>query len=151
VTTFGDPANRDGWLRAQNYRKGPGHGAPREVFGPNSQARQNAVHMASVALPYSILKRLKQLSPYAGDYPPNFRDSRTPPGNTIRPGLTLAKHLNVGSKRVLDDKMAGLQSRSPVSCQQLLEMAVASEFRVWAEAERLSSGAVRMVGRRGYE
>jgi hypothetical protein len=45
-------------LRAQDFRKGPGHGAPWEVFGPNGQARQNAVYMASVALPYGILKGL---------------------------------------------------------------------------------------------
>ena len=45
-------------LRAQDYRKGPGHGAPWEVYGPNGQGRQNAVYMASVALPYGILKRL---------------------------------------------------------------------------------------------
>ncbi len=45
-------------LRAQDFRKGPGHGAPWEVYGPNGQARQNAVYMASVALPYGILKRL---------------------------------------------------------------------------------------------
>ena len=45
-------------LRAQDFRKGPGHGAPWEVFGPNGQARQNAVYMASVALPYGILKHL---------------------------------------------------------------------------------------------
>jgi hypothetical protein len=45
-------------LRAQDFRKGPGHGAPWEVFGPNGQARQNAVYMASVALPYGILKDL---------------------------------------------------------------------------------------------
>ncbi len=45
-------------LRAQDFRKGPGHGAPWEVFGPNGQARQNPVYMASVALPYGILKRL---------------------------------------------------------------------------------------------
>jgi hypothetical protein len=45
-------------LRAQDFRKGHGHGAPWEVFGPNGQARQNGVYMASVALPYGILKRL---------------------------------------------------------------------------------------------
>jgi hypothetical protein len=45
-------------LRAQDYRKGPGHGAPWEAFGPNGQARQNPVYMASVALPYGILKDL---------------------------------------------------------------------------------------------
>ena len=45
-------------LRAQDYRKGPGHGAPWEVYGPNGKGRQNAVYMASVALPYGILKRL---------------------------------------------------------------------------------------------
>lgn len=45
-------------LRAQDFRKGPGYGAPWEVFGANGQARQNGVYMASAALPYSILKRL---------------------------------------------------------------------------------------------
>ena len=45
-------------LRAQDYRKGPVHGAPWEVYGPNGQGRQNAVYMASVALPYGILKHL---------------------------------------------------------------------------------------------
>jgi hypothetical protein len=45
-------------LRAQDFRKGPGHGAPWEVYGPNGQGRQNAVYMASVALPYGILKHL---------------------------------------------------------------------------------------------
>jgi len=45
-------------LRAQDFRKGPGYGAPWEVFGANGQARQNGVYMASVALPYGILKRL---------------------------------------------------------------------------------------------
>jgi hypothetical protein len=45
-------------LRAQDFRKGPGHGAPWEAYGLNGQARQNAVYMASVALPYSILKGL---------------------------------------------------------------------------------------------
>jgi len=45
-------------LRAQDFRKGPGHGAPWEVFGPKGTARQNPVYMASVALPYGILKGL---------------------------------------------------------------------------------------------
>ena len=45
-------------LRAQDYRKGAGHGAPWEVYGPNGKSRQNAVYMASVALPYGILKGL---------------------------------------------------------------------------------------------
>ena len=45
-------------LRAQDYRKGAGHGAPWEVYGPNGKGRQNAVYMASVALPYGILKHL---------------------------------------------------------------------------------------------
>jgi hypothetical protein len=45
-------------LRAQDFRKGPGHGAPWEVYGPNGHARQNAVYMASVTLPYGILKHL---------------------------------------------------------------------------------------------
>lgn len=41
-------------LRAQDFRRGGG--APWEVYGPNGKARQNAVYMASVALPYGILK-----------------------------------------------------------------------------------------------
>jgi hypothetical protein len=45
-------------LRAQDFRKGPGCGAPWECYGPDGQARQNPVYMASVALPYGILKRL---------------------------------------------------------------------------------------------
>ena len=45
-------------LRAQDFRKAPGNGAPWEVFGRNGQARQNPVYMASVALPYSVLKDL---------------------------------------------------------------------------------------------
>jgi hypothetical protein len=45
-------------LRAQDFRKGPGHGAPWEVYGRNGSARQNAVYMASVALPYGILSVL---------------------------------------------------------------------------------------------
>jgi hypothetical protein len=45
-------------LRAQDFRKGPSYGAPWEVFGPNGTARQNGVYMASVALPYGILKGL---------------------------------------------------------------------------------------------
>ncbi len=45
-------------LRSQDFRLGPGHGAPWEVFGPNGTARQNPVYMASVALPYGILRNL---------------------------------------------------------------------------------------------
>jgi hypothetical protein len=45
-------------LRTQDFRKGAGGGAPWEAYGPNGQARQNAVYVASVALPYSILKGL---------------------------------------------------------------------------------------------
>jgi hypothetical protein len=45
-------------LRAQDFRKGPGHGAPWEVYGANGQGRQNPVYMASVALSYGILKSL---------------------------------------------------------------------------------------------
>lgn len=45
-------------LRAQDFRKGPGHSAPWEVFGPNASALRNPVYMASVALPYSVLQRL---------------------------------------------------------------------------------------------
>ena len=45
-------------LHAQDFRKGPGHGAPWEVYGPDGKGRQDAVYMASVALPYGILKGL---------------------------------------------------------------------------------------------
>lgn len=45
-------------LREQDFRKGPGHNAPWEVFGQSSQALRNPVYMASVALPYSDLKTL---------------------------------------------------------------------------------------------
>jgi hypothetical protein len=45
-------------LRSQDFRKGAGHGAPWEAFGRNGQARQNPVYMASVALPYGVLKKL---------------------------------------------------------------------------------------------
>jgi hypothetical protein len=45
-------------LRAQDFRRGKGYGAPWEVYGPNGRARQNPVYMASVALPYGILKKL---------------------------------------------------------------------------------------------
>jgi hypothetical protein len=45
-------------LREQDFRKWPGFGAPWEVFGPDRKARQNPVYLASVALPYGILKRL---------------------------------------------------------------------------------------------
>jgi hypothetical protein len=46
-------------MRAQDFRKGPGYGAPWECYGRNGQARQNAVYMASVALPYGILRSLR--------------------------------------------------------------------------------------------
>ncbi len=47
-------------LRAQDFRKGQGYGAPWEdFFGANGPERRNAVYMVSVALPYSILKELK--------------------------------------------------------------------------------------------
>lgn len=45
-------------LRREDFRRGRGHGAPWEVFGPGGSARQNPVYMASVAVPYGILKRL---------------------------------------------------------------------------------------------
>ncbi len=47
-------------LRAHDFRKGPGNGAPWEVYGRNGSARQNAVYLASVALPYGILKHFQQ-------------------------------------------------------------------------------------------
>lgn len=45
-------------LRAQDFRKGAGHGAPWEVYGPNAPAWRNPVYLVSVALPYGILKDL---------------------------------------------------------------------------------------------
>jgi hypothetical protein len=45
-------------LRAQDFRKGAGRGAPWEVYGPNVPARRNPVYLVSVALPYGILKDL---------------------------------------------------------------------------------------------
>lgn len=45
-------------LRQQDFRKGEGHHAPWEVFGPNASALRNPVYMASVALPYSVLRNL---------------------------------------------------------------------------------------------
>jgi hypothetical protein len=48
-----------GHLRAQDFRQGAGHGAPWEVYGRNGQGRQNPVYMASVALPYGILRNLR--------------------------------------------------------------------------------------------
>ncbi|MGZ5568873.1 MAG: hypothetical protein ACXWKG_17830, partial [Limisphaerales bacterium] len=53
-------------LRKQDFRKGPGHGAPWEVFGPNVEALRNPVYMASVALPYSTLKTLGATSDRKG-------------------------------------------------------------------------------------
>lgn len=45
-------------LRREDFRQGVANGAPWEVIGRSAKARQNAVYMASVALPYGILKRL---------------------------------------------------------------------------------------------
>ncbi|HTL16264.1 MAG TPA: hypothetical protein VL793_03455 [Patescibacteria group bacterium] len=45
-------------LRGADFRKEAGSGAPWEVWGPRENVRQNPVYMASVALPYSILKGL---------------------------------------------------------------------------------------------
>ncbi len=45
-------------LRAQDFRKGTGHGAPWEAFGPNGKARQNPVYLASVAVPDAVLQHL---------------------------------------------------------------------------------------------
>ncbi|MFO1447804.1 MAG: hypothetical protein U1F61_06565 [Opitutaceae bacterium] len=45
-------------LRREDFRQGPGHGAPWEVFGRTTTERQNAIYMVSVALPYGVLKRL---------------------------------------------------------------------------------------------
>ena len=46
-------------LRSEDFRKGQGRGGPWEVFGPHGRARQNGVYMASVALPYALLKELR--------------------------------------------------------------------------------------------
>ncbi|MBI2929017.1 MAG: hypothetical protein HYY24_25415 [Verrucomicrobia bacterium] len=41
-------------LRAQDFRRGPGHGAPWECFGPKGYV-QNGVYMTSVTLPWAVL------------------------------------------------------------------------------------------------
>jgi hypothetical protein len=41
-------------LRADDFRRGPGHGAPWECFGPKGYA-QNGVYMTSVTLPAAVL------------------------------------------------------------------------------------------------
>ncbi|MBI4326731.1 MAG: hypothetical protein HY674_15920, partial [Chloroflexi bacterium] len=41
-------------LRAQDFRRGPGHGAPWECFGPKGY-KQNGVYMTSVTLPWAVL------------------------------------------------------------------------------------------------
>ena len=46
-------------LRAQDFHKGPGFGAPWECYGRDGQARQNPIYMASVALPYGIVRSLR--------------------------------------------------------------------------------------------
>jgi hypothetical protein len=46
-------------LRAQDFRKGPGFGAPWECFGPDGKARQNAVYMTSVALPLAVIEHIE--------------------------------------------------------------------------------------------
>jgi hypothetical protein len=38
-------------LQQDDYRKGPGHGAPWECFGIDGRNAQNPVYLASVALP----------------------------------------------------------------------------------------------------
>lgn len=45
-------------LRDQDFRKGGG--APWECFGKDGKARQNPIYMASVALPYSVIKDTKR-------------------------------------------------------------------------------------------
>jgi hypothetical protein len=42
-------------FREEDFRKGSGHGAPWEDLSPAGEHR-NAVYLASVALPYSVLK-----------------------------------------------------------------------------------------------
>jgi hypothetical protein len=44
-------------LRKNDYRKGGENQAPWECFGRNGKAAQNGVYMASVALPFSILRQ----------------------------------------------------------------------------------------------
>lgn len=45
-------------LRAQDFRKGPGHHAPWEDYWLDGQFARNPVYMVSVALPFGVLKRL---------------------------------------------------------------------------------------------
>jgi hypothetical protein len=47
-----------GSLKADDFRLGPDHGAPWECFGRDNGHRQNPVYMASVAVPYAILRDL---------------------------------------------------------------------------------------------
>jgi hypothetical protein len=44
-------------LKREDYRRGAGHNAPWECFGPGGKGNQNPVYLASVALPYGILRR----------------------------------------------------------------------------------------------
>lgn len=45
-------------LREDDFRLGPEHGAPWECFGRDNGHRQNPVYMASVAVPYAVLRDL---------------------------------------------------------------------------------------------
>jgi hypothetical protein len=46
-------------LREQDFRRGQAFGAPWECFGRDGANRQNAVYLASIALPYAILRDLR--------------------------------------------------------------------------------------------
>ena len=45
-------------LKEDDFRKGVAHGAPWECFGKDNGHRQNPVYMASVALPYAVIRDL---------------------------------------------------------------------------------------------
>jgi hypothetical protein len=49
-------------LRAQDFRRGPRHGAPWECFGPKGDA-QNGVYMTSVTLPWAVLSAAQKGQP----------------------------------------------------------------------------------------
>ena len=47
-------------LKKEDFRRGTGYNAPWECIGPNGNGNQNPVYLASVALPYGVLRGLAQ-------------------------------------------------------------------------------------------
>jgi hypothetical protein len=47
-------------LEEDDFRLGPEHGAPWECFGQHNANRQNPVYMASVTVPYAVLRDLRE-------------------------------------------------------------------------------------------